>query len=87
MTWDWVRPDNQVGSTRWEPQSYMGDWKFITGPEACASDGSGYDPFHKNGRHIAEMAGAAKPGANRSAGLMILFKRCQLNTLTTVTCS
>lgn len=87
MTWDWVRPDNQVGSTRWEPQSYMGDWKFITGPEACASDGSGYDPFHKNGRHIAEMAGAAKPGANRSAGLMILFKRCQLGTLTTVTCS
>lgn len=87
MSWDWVRPDNQVGSTRWEPQSYMGDWKFITGPEACASDGSGYDPFHKNGRHIAEMAGAAKPGANRSAGLMILYKRCQLNTLTTVTCS
>jgi hypothetical protein len=87
MSWDWVRPDNQVGSTRWEPQSYMGDWQFITGPEACANDGTGYDPFGKNGRHIAEMSGAAKPGSNRSAGLMILYKRCQLNTLTTVTCS
>jgi hypothetical protein len=87
VSWDWVRPDNQVGRTTWEPQSYMGDWKFITGPEACAADGSGYDPFHKNGRHIAEMAGAAKPGSNRSAGLMILFKRCHLSSLTTVTCT
>ena len=87
MSWDWVRPDNQVGSTRWEPQSYMGDWQFITGDEACASDGSGYDPFQKYGRHIAEMSGAAKPGSNRSAGLMILFKRCHLSSLTTVTCT
>lgn len=87
MTWDWVRPESQVGNTKWQPQSYMGDWSFITGAEACANDGSGYDPFKKNGRHIAEFAGAAKPGSNRESGLMIIFKRCQLSSLTTVTCT
>jgi len=87
MTWDWVRPDSQVGRTSWKPQSYMGDWQFITGDEACSTDGSGYDPFHKYGRHIAEMSGAAKPGSNRSAGLMIIYKRCHLSSLTTVTCT
>lgn len=87
MQWDWVRPDNVVAGQRWEPSSYMGNWDFITGAEAAATDGSGYDPKHKFGQHIAEIAGAAKPGSNRKAGLVILFKRCHLTSVTTATCS
>lgn len=87
MTWDWVTPSNVVGGQRWDPMSYMGDWKWITGSEACATDGSGYDPFKKYGRHIAEISGAAKPGSNRGSGMLIIFKRCQLSTITGTTCS
>lgn len=87
MTWDWVMPDNVVAGQRWDPFSYTGEWKFITGAEAAAEDGTGYDPAGKFGRHIAELAGAPKPGKNRSAGLLIIFKRCHLSTITTATCS
>jgi hypothetical protein len=87
MTWDWVRPSNVVGPVSFDPMSYMGEWKWITGPQACATDGTGYDPMGKHGRHVAELAGAAKPGPNRESGMLIIFKRCQLATITGTTCS
>jgi len=87
MSWEWVQPQATVGTTRWNPMSYMGDWQFITGSEACATDGSGYDPFGKYGRHIAEIAGAVAPGANQESGLAIIFKRCHLSTATMTTCT
>jgi len=87
MKWEWVSPPSKVGSVQFENSNYMGEWKFITGPEACATDGSGVDPFHKYGRHIGELAGASKPGANREAGLVILFKRCYGGSITPTSCT
>jgi len=87
MSWEWVQPPAQVGTVKFENSNYMGEWNFITGSEACATDGSGYDPLNKYGRHVGELAGAARPGANRAAGLVILFKRCHASSITVSSCT
>jgi len=89
MGWEWVRPANQVANARWKPQSYTGDWMFLTGPDTAdsAQDETCFDPFHKRGRHATEMWGAAKPGRNRRAGTLIIFERCHLQELSQATCA
>lgn len=85
--WDWVAPQQTWAGQTFDPHTYGGEWEFHTGAKACGDTDATGDPFGKYGRHFGELAGSAKPGSNRSAGLMILFKRCQFSTFTQVSCS
>lgn len=88
MTREAVMPDSSVGGVSWDPSSYMGEWKWVTGTDAVsqtAGDGC-LDPLHKKGRHFAEFQVAPRPGRNPRAGAIIFYKRCT-GSLTTVTCS
>ena len=84
-----VRPDSMVGSLTFNGYGYQGEWKWITGPEAVSDGSEGnfcYDPFHKKGRHLAEMIYSPAPAANPKAGALVIYKRCAANyTLATCT--
>lgn len=81
-----IAPEASVGGVGFDPSSYMGQWQFVTGPDAQQGNTCS-DPLHKRGRHFAEYMHAAKPGANLKAGAFIIFKRCPVNDFTAVTCS
>lgn len=83
-----VTPDTSVGGATWEPSSYMGEWKWVTGTDALSqANGDGcVDPLGKYGRHFAQFQLAARPGRNPFAGAIIFYKRCPVS-LTTVGCS
>lgn len=59
------------------PASYMGEWKFVTGPDAHGANTCD-DPLHHTGRHFAEFIHAAKPDitARFKHGYHIIFERC-----------
>jgi hypothetical protein len=83
-----IQPQSRVDGVTWPPSNYMGEWNWVTGPDAVAvTDGDAcYDPLHKRGRHIAEYMHALRPGCNVKAGAMIFHKRCP-TTMELVACS
>lgn len=88
MRKEWVSPDNTLGGNSFEPQSYMGEWTWKTGPEALqglAGDAC-YDPLHKFGRHLAEFKVAPAIGPNKRSGAIIFYRRCP-NAATVVSCT
>jgi hypothetical protein len=83
-----IIPDSRVDGVTWPTTNYMGNWNWVTGPEAVAmTDGDAcYDPLRKRGRHIAEYLHALRPGCNTKAGAIIFHKRCP-KTMEVVGCS
>lgn len=78
MSSDIVAPQSTVGPVSFNPTNYMGEWQWVTGPQALA-DTSGdacYDPLGKFGRHFAEYIHALKPLSNPLSGALIIYKRC-----------
>lgn len=87
FTEELIEPETNPGeNVNFDPSSYFGEWKFVTGPDAHEGNTCS-DPLHKRGRHFAEYMHAAKPGANLKAGAFIIFKRCPTTDFTAVTCS
>ena len=81
MKREYIVPDSQVGNLSWEPTNYMGEWKWVTGPDAiseAAGDGC-VDPLHKQGRHFGEILCAPRPGANPRSGAILFYRRCATN--------
>lgn len=83
-----VRPPSQVASLTFNGYGYQGDWFWVTGSDAIstANGDACYDPLKKQGRHIAEMIYAPKPGPLPVAGAIVFFKRCAA-VYTLVTCT
>lgn len=83
-----VDPVSTVGGLTFPATPRMGEWKWVTGPEAlqATSGDACYDPLHKKGRHYGEVIAAPRPGANPQAGAIIFYKRCP-NTVTVVGCT
>lgn len=67
-----VAPDN--AGLNFDPSTYNGDWRFITGGERICSP-SEYDPEHHKGRHFASIEYAPRPDAPYEGSLYI-YKRC-----------
>lgn len=78
MTSELINPKSSVGPVSFPSTNYMGDWQWVTGPQAVASNSTAdcYDPLNKYGRHFAEFMHALAPGALPEAGALILYKRC-----------
>lgn len=70
-----------------DPRSYMGVWKFISG--AYKWDTDCVDPTKQRGRHFAEFLHAPKPNPVGifKYGWWIVFNRCRGNDVTCVECS
>jgi hypothetical protein len=70
-----VPPVNAAGGVSWNPTSYMGEWKWVTGGSKIQSPANDCeDPLDKLGRHYAEFKHAARPEFP-SHGITIIFKR------------
>jgi hypothetical protein len=78
-----VRPDSQVSNLSWDPKTYMGDWRWITGAYKFDTDCT--DPFADRGAHFAQFMHAPEP-IFTTFGAFIIFKRC-VSSFTTVTCT
>jgi hypothetical protein len=80
-----VQPHN--AGLNFDPRSYMGDWKFVTG--AYKWDTDCVDPTGERGRHFAEFLHAPKPNPVGifKLGWHIIYKRCLGNNVECVTCS
>lgn len=68
-----VTPNNGVPFAKFDPTSYMGEWKFVTGAHRLGLDCT--DPLEKLGKHYAEFKYAPRP-EYPEFGKLILFKRC-----------
>lgn len=79
-----VRPVNSAASLTWSPTNTMGEWQFVVGAEKWDTDCP--DPLQKYGRHYAEFKHAPKP-LFPEYGVTIIYKRCPLNSFTTVYCT
>jgi hypothetical protein len=64
----------ETAGLEFEPSSYTGDWKFVTGGERIASNNNCFDPMHKFGRHYSEIMYAAEP-IYTNYGMTLIFKR------------
>ena len=80
-----IRPDSQVGNLNWNPKSYMGEWKWVTGASIIDPSCETPDPFGDKGRHFAQFMHAPEP-VFTTFGAFIVFKRC-ISSFTTVTCT
>ena len=70
-----VPPVNSAGGVSWNPTSYMGEWKWVTGGSKIQSPANDCeDPLDKLGRHYAEFKHAARPEFP-SHGMTLIFKR------------
>lgn len=88
MTQEVLTPVNSMPGMKLTPQSYAGEWKFVTGNDALLGiDGcTGItDPTHTRGRHFGRFLTAWKP-VLPIFGRFILFKLCP-NAYDTITCS
>lgn len=79
---------NSVGGVTFPPASYMGEWKFVDGPDAHGANTCD-DPLHHTGRHFAEFIHAPKFDitARYKHGYHIIWKRCLGNDHECTTCS
>jgi len=70
-----VPPVNAAGGVSWNPTSYMGEWKWVTGGSKIqASNADCEDPLDKLGRHYAEFKHAPRPEFP-NYGVTLIFKR------------
>lgn len=70
-----VPPVNSAGGVSWNPTSYMGEWKWVTGGSKIqAANADCEDPLDKLGRHYAEFKHAARPEFP-THGMTVVFKR------------
>ena len=70
-----VPPVNSAGGVSWNPTSYMGEWKWVTGGSKIqAANADCEDPLDKLGRHYAEFKHAARP-VFPNHGMTVIFKR------------
>ena len=70
-----VPPVNSVGGVSWNPTSYMGEWKWVTGGSKIQSPANDCeDPLDKLGRHYAEFKHDARPEFPHH-GMTLIFKR------------
>ena len=70
-----VPPVNSAGGVSWNPTSYMGEWKWVTGGSKIQSPANDCeDPLDKLGRHFAEFKHAARPEFPNH-GMSLIFKR------------
>lgn len=81
-----VRPHGSSAGMTWDPRSYYGEWKWITGGREITDDGTCYDPTKKLGRHFGEFKHAAEV-IFPEYGRVIVYKRCPNTNFSTVTCS
>jgi hypothetical protein len=70
-----IPPVNSAGGVSWNPTSYMGEWKWVTGGSKIqAANADCEDPLDKLGRHYAEFKHAARPEFP-THGMTVIFKR------------
>jgi hypothetical protein len=70
-----VPPVNAAGGVSWNPTSYMGEWKWVTGGSKIQSPANDcVDPLDKLGRHFAEFKHAPRPEFP-NYGMTLIFKR------------
>ena len=69
-----VPPVNAAGGLSWNPTSYMGEWKWVTGGSKIKAAGDCLDPLDKLGRHFAEFKHAPRPEFP-TYGMTLIFKR------------
>ena len=70
-----VPPVNAAGGVSWNPTSYMGEWKWVTGGNKIQASGADcLDPLDKLGRHFAEFKHAPRPEFP-NYGMTLIFKR------------
>jgi len=70
-----VPPVNAAGGVSWNPTSYMGEWRWVTGGNKIQDAGAScLDPLDKLGRHFAEFKHAPRPEFP-SYGMTMIFKR------------
>ena len=88
-----IRPVNAAAGLNWDPKTYFGEWKWVTGGSIINStigdDGDGvdcYDPIGKLGRHFAEYKYAPRPIYN-DFGRMFIFRRCPTTEFSCPTCA
>lgn len=79
---------NSVGGVTFPPASYMGEWKFVTGPDASQANTCD-DPLHHTGRHFAEFIHAPKVDitARYKYGWHIIYRRCMHSSVECSSCS
>lgn len=77
-----VRPDS--AGLDWSPLNYMGEWKWITGPEMATT--FNFDPMRNYGRHFAEFMYAPKP-VFPEFGVAIMYLRCPTTYPALVACA
>lgn len=80
-----IRPDSQVSNLSWDPKTYLGDWRWVTGAHIIDPTCETPDPFGDKGRHFAQFMHAPEP-IFPTFGAFIMFKRC-VSSFTTVTCT
>ena len=70
-----VPPVNSAGGLSFNPTSYMGEWKWVTGGNKIQAAGADcLDPLDKLGRHFAEFKHAPRPEFP-AYGMTLIFKR------------
>lgn len=79
-----VQPVNSVAGLNWDPTTFMGDWKFVTGGNNIGANC--VDPLKKLGQHFAEFMHAPRPEFP-DFGVTLIFKRCPFNSFTKVYCT
>ena len=77
-----IRPDS--AGLDWSPLNYMGEWKWITGPEMSST--FNFDPMRNYGRHFAEFMYAPKP-VFPEFGVAIMYLRCPTTYPAVVNCT
>jgi hypothetical protein len=75
---EWLQPDN--AGLAFDPVSWMGDWKFVTGAKNITADYTCLDPLKDYGRHFAKLLYAPRP-IFPSFGVTLWFRRCVGDTL------
>lgn len=81
-----VRPHGSSAGMTWDPRSYYGEWKWITGGREITDDGVCYDPTKKLGRHFGEYKHAAEV-IFPQYGRLIISTRCPTSNYGLVSCS
>lgn len=83
-----VPAKNRFDGVQFPAKSYMGEWQFVTGPDAHGTNTCD-DPLHHTGRHFAEFMHAPKPNpiAKWKHAYHVIFKRCLHSSVECTTCS
>lgn len=86
MTEQLVPPQNAVAGMTFNPETYFGEWEWVTGGRNISVDPSCFDPTGKYGRHFAQYKHAVY-SKFPEYGRWIFFKRCLPGSFECASCT